>query len=106
MPCRGSGQGGLQAPHPRGKLRGDLARGVSRPTLRGVCSWRGAWSRGEVPGPGGGGCVETPPGTATAAGSTHPTGMHSCYSLFAILTTHFSPLQRIKALITCHFFIK
>ena len=33
----------------------------------------GACSRG------GGGClVETPP-TATAAGGTHPTGMHSCY---------------------------
>ena len=26
----------------------------------------------------GGGRVETPPGTATAAGGTHPTGMHSC----------------------------
>ena len=26
-----------------------------------------------------GGClVETPPGTATAAGGTHPAGMHSC----------------------------
>ena len=30
------------------------------------------WSRG-VPG------VETPPTTATAAGGTHPTGMHSCF---------------------------
>ena len=29
----------------------------------------------EVPGPG---RVETPPRTATAAGGTHPTGMHSC----------------------------
>ena len=52
----------------------------------------GAWSQGGclvpgegVPGPGGGWClvpggclVETPPGTATAAGGTHPTGMHSC----------------------------
>ena len=43
--------------------------------LGGVCSR-------EVPGPRGvsapGGClVETPP-TATAAGGTHPTGMHSC----------------------------
>ena len=38
-----------------------------------------AWSGGcMVPGPGG--ClVETVPGTATAAGGTHPTGMHSCY---------------------------
>ena len=31
----------------------------------------------EVPDPGG--ClVENSPGTATAAGDTHPTGMHSC----------------------------
>ena len=48
---------------------------------------------GAVPGPGGAvvqgglvpggpapkGGVETPPVTATAAGSTHSTGMHSCY---------------------------
>ena len=38
---------------------------------------------GGVPGPGGGVCsqggeVETPPVTVTAAGGTHPTGMHSC----------------------------
>ena len=32
---------------------------------------------GGVPGPGGPG--GDPPGTATAAGGTHPTGMHSCY---------------------------
>ena len=42
---------------------------------------------GVVPGPGGvvlgpGGClVENPPRTATAAGGTHPTGMHSCFLL-------------------------
>ena len=43
----------------------------------------GAWSWG-VHGPGcmvPGGCmVETPP-TATAAAGTHPTGMHSCYTV-------------------------
>ena len=34
---------------------------------------------GDVPGPGGGG-VETPwDGYCTAAGGTHPTGMHSCF---------------------------
>ena len=34
--------------------------------------WQGAWSSG--------GClVENPPETATAAGGTHPTGMHSCW---------------------------
>ena len=64
----------------------------------------GAWSRGEVPGPGAcgpggvpgpggmpglGGCLilggawwRPPPGTATAAGGTHPTGMHSCLHCF------------------------
>ena len=35
----------------------------------------GAWSRG-VPGPGG--CLVETPRTATAAGGTRPTGMHSC----------------------------
>ena len=63
----------------------------------GVCS-RGCLLPG-VPGPGGGvscsrgrglpgsgGClVETPPGTATAAGGTHPTGMHSCVHFFLII---------------------
>ena len=67
----------------------------------GAWSQGGAWSRGVhgsgrclLPGgwgcmvPGGlllvgGGClVETPPPTATAAGGTHPTGMHSCWVLF------------------------
>ena len=42
----------------------------------------GAWSRG-VPGPGGtwswGSALWRPPGTATAAGGTHPTGMHSSH---------------------------
>ena len=37
----------------------------------------GASSRGGV----GGGLVETPE-TATAAGGTHPTGMHSCFEVF------------------------
>ena len=51
----------------------------------GVClsTGVGAWSRG-VPGPGGGvpgpgGAWWRPPRTATAAGGTHPTGMHSCF---------------------------
>ena len=90
MPCsRSPGGGGLQAhiqgesgrgsgpcPQPRGKLReiwsrptptgeveGDLPRG-------GVPALGGAWSRGCL--------VETPSRMATAAGGTHPTGMHSC----------------------------
>ena len=49
----------------------------------------GAWSRGGVPGPGvcvpGPGVCGDPPGMATAAGGTHPTGMHSCN--FIILST-------------------
>ena len=49
----------------------------------GVC----AWSRGSGPGgyawwgvPGRGGAWWRPPRTATAAGGTHPTGMHSCFT--------------------------
>ena len=42
----------------------------------GACSSDGACSRG-VPGRGGG---VPPHGTATAAGSTYPTGMHSFYT--------------------------
>ena len=73
----------------------------------GVCSRGGAWPQGGsgpggvpapglVPGPGRGCLVETPP-TATAAGGTHPTGMHSCCMIFDVvriksnkLFTHFS----------------
>ena len=52
----------------------------------GTCS-RGVCSRESAPGvyaPGGrcllpGGAWRGPPGTATAAGGTHPTGMHSCF---------------------------
>ena len=60
MPCRFPG------PHPGGKLMGDLAGGVSRPTPRGSAP-RGCLL------PGG-----SAPGMATASGGTHPTGMHSC----------------------------
>ena len=57
------------------------SQGVSGPGRR-VCLVPGGLVQG-VSGPGGcllpaGGLVETPPGTATAAGGTHPTGMHSC----------------------------
>ena len=54
------------------------------PGLGGWPGPRGAWSqgvcmvRGGVPGPRGG-LVETPPEAATAAGGTHPSGMHSCF---------------------------
>ena len=58
MPAPGGGVPGL----------GHLVWGVPAPT--GVPGLGGAWSRG-VPG----GYL---PGMTTAAGSTHPTGMHSC----------------------------
>ena len=46
----------------------------------GVClDTGGVWSRGRVPGPKVGSGGNPPPPTATAAGGTHPTGMHSCY---------------------------
>ena len=73
-----------------------LPRGRGRMVPGGCMVPGGAWFR-EVPAPrgvgvhgpggpapgGGGGClVETSPPTATAAGGTHPTGMHSCWVLF------------------------
>ena len=56
--------------------------GPGRCLVSGGC----AWSR-VVPGPKGGwsgGCLveNPPPETATAAGGTHPTGMHSCGTFF------------------------
>ena len=92
MPCRSLG------PHPRGKLSG-LAWGVSRPTPRGVSRpTPGGVSRPTPrgvsrptpegsPGPQVGevsqhALRQTPlthtHQTATAAGGTHPTGMHTC----------------------------
>ena len=56
--------------------QGVWCRGV--PGAGGCVVQGGAWSRGYVPGRGGPG-GDPPPGTATAAGGTHPTGMH-CYS--------------------------
>ena len=75
MPCRSPG------PHPRGKFR-SLAWGVSRPTPSGVSR---PTPGGGYPGPHPGGYPSMHwgrhplPHTATAAGSTHPTGMHSCF---------------------------
>ena len=51
--------------------------GPGGPAPRGVCSG-GVWSRGVCSG--GEGAWWRPPRTATAAGGTHPTGMHSCLS--------------------------
>ena len=61
--------GGVSAPGGGCLLPGGLVWGVSGP--RGCLVQQGCL----LPG----GCLmETPPGTATAAGGTHPTGMHSC----------------------------
>ena len=63
---RGGGSAPRGVPHPGG---GAWSGGVLGP--RGVpAPARGVWSRGSL--------VETP-WTATAAGGTHPTGMHSCW---------------------------
>ena len=101
------GPGGSPGPQPRGKLRGIWSRPTTKGKLRGIWSrpitkgklrgiWstpttkgevegcprpqpRGKWSRptpkGEVEGE-----LARPPPTATDAGGTHPTGMHSCYT--------------------------
>ena len=83
------GTGGMPGPGgvvsaPRGGLGGvPSPRGV--PSTGGMPGpgggGGGAWSWGEVPGLGGH-LVEIPPGTPTAAGGTHPTGMHSCCCLY------------------------
>ena len=77
------------------RLQTKLGQGnIFRSMCQEFCSWGGAGSRGmpdlgRVSGPGrlpgpswgllpGGAWRRPPPRTATAAGSTHPTGMHSC----------------------------
>ena len=67
----------------------------SMPCSGGVCYPSMPCSRGDllqgVPGPGG--ClVEMTPRTATAAGGTHPTGMHSCSLIFFVLDPAFVSL--------------
>ena len=57
---------------PGGALSGGcLVPGGSAPG--GCLVWGGAWS--------GGMCLVETPLTASAAGGTHPTGMHSCFVL-------------------------
>ena len=65
---RGLARGESPGPHPGGKLRGLAGGGSPWPTPRGMSA------RGCLPH-----CMlgYTPP-TTTAAGGTHPTGMHSC----------------------------
>ena len=64
--------------------RGCLLRGVWSGGMSGLggCLFQGVWS-------GGGACSQgcawwRPPGTATAASGTHPTGMHSCCYKFIV----------------------
>ena len=77
-----------------------LVWGVHGP--RGVCAWSGgAWSQGGlvwgglvpggclVPGVSGpGGVLLETPQTATTAGGTHPTGMHSCIGICVSVTLY------------------
>ena len=75
----GSG-GGVSRPTPRGKLRVWL--GCLQAHTQGG-SW-GVWPEGGVYSPGGvsqHALRQTPQQTATAAGGTHPTGMHPCFNL-------------------------
>ena len=54
----------------------------------------GVWSqRASAPGGGWGGAWWRLPGTATAAGGTHPTGIHSCY-VISITRTITNPSPR------------
>ena len=62
--------------------QGYIFTGVCYSVNRGICSGR-CLLPGGVSAPG---ClVETPPGMATAAGGTQPTGMHSCSELCHII---------------------
>ena len=74
------GQGNIFAPVCHSVHRGVPGpKGVS--ATGGVCSWGGLVPGGGGLLPGGSGPGVPggdPPGTATAAGGTHPTGMHSC----------------------------
>ena len=63
---RGNWGGSDPGPRPRGKLRGIR----SRPTLKGEIQG----DQDQTPPP--------PPMTTTAVGGTHPTGMHSCLTIF------------------------
>ena len=58
----------VSRPTPRGEVEGSGQGGVSRSTPRGM-SARGVFLIA---------CWDTLPPTTTAAGGTHPTGMHSC----------------------------
>ena len=66
--------------HKRSLGQGNIFRSVCQKfcSRGGVPTPGGDWSGEGVPGPGGTWWAP-PPVTATAAGDTHPTGMHSCF---------------------------
>ena len=61
-------------PHPRGKLRGIWSRLTPKGEVEGdlvqAHTQGGSWGE-----------LASPPTMATAAGGTHPTGMHSCWDV-------------------------
>ena len=83
----------MSRPRPKGEV--GVWLGVSRPRPRGVSAQgmskpihEGGVQTGRVPSPDLGyilACtdVDTPQQTATSAGGTHPTGMHSCFHVQA-----------------------
>ena len=85
---RSLGQGNMFTSVYLSTVGGAKSRGVPGPG--GGCLVPGdAWSLGGClvlggSGPGGPG-GDPPPQTATAAGGTHPTGMHSCYLTFYLV---------------------
>ena len=96
MHCSRSLGGGSPGPQLRGKLREIWSRPTAKGDLSGggACSgggcllWGVSTPGGACSGGGGGACCGDPPSpvTATAAGGTHPTGMHSCLTF-----SHTSP---------------
>ena len=86
----GSGWG-VSKPTPKGEVEGDLVQAHSQGG-----SWGGS-APGGVPA---WGCGETPP-TATAAGGTHPTGMHSCKICF--YTSNLNTMIKVDTNYLIHF---
>ena len=73
-------QGGVLSQHALqqgGLLQGDAWSGGGEVCPRGVPGPGGSTPGGSAPG---GWCLVETPQMATAAGGTHPTGMHSCFS--------------------------
>ena len=90
----GSGWGEVSRPTPNWKVEGSSLGGVQAHTQGGLQAH--TWGS---PGPYPGGipaCTEADPQqTATAVGSTHPTGMHSWLKLFTLNIPHVSLFRTI-----------